>query len=340
MSGTTDTLPVAAEPKRHNWLVDLVIRLVREKPLGTFGGVVVLLLLFTGIFADLHYLTWVGVPDEWADTHGLAPYGYNEFNMADKLVAPSAKYWLGTDNLGRDLLSRIIYGARISMYVGLGATAISVLVAIIIGSISGYLGGKFDIIAQRFVDAWLCFPGLIFLLAIMALVGPGLGQVIVVLGVSSGIGSSRLVRSAVIAIKENEYFEAARAIGCPPWRILFRHILPNITAPIIILFTITMGSMILGEATISFLGFGIPPPTASWGGDLSGQGRQYMLMAPWLAVWPGLALSLAVYSLNMLGDAVRDILDPRLRGGLERYGRARQRKGKEKTEQGSGVDRE
>jgi len=336
MSDTTDRLPEAeAEPKRHSWLADLVIRLVKEKPLGAFGGLIVLLLLFTGIFADFHYLTWVGVPDEWADTHGLAPYGYNEFNMADKLAAPSAKYWLGADNLGRDLLSRIIHGARISMYVGLGATAISVLVATIIGSISGYLGGKFDIIAQRFVDAWLCFPGLIFLLAIMALVGPGLVQVIIVLGVSSGIGSSRLVRSAVIAIKENVYVQAAKAIGASTGRIVFRHLLPNIMALVIVMFTLGMAGMILTEASLSFLGLGIPPPVPSWGGMLSQAGRTYMYEAPWLAIWPGVALTLVVYGISMWGDAVRDILDPRLRGGVGRYGGVKVKAAKVRGEPGT-----
>ena len=305
-----DTLPEAVEePKRRSFLVNLVIRLVKEKPLATAGGVIVLILLFTGIFADF-----------------LAPYGMNESHLKDALSPPSANYILGTDNLGRDLLSRIIHGARISMYVGLGAASLAVLVATIIGLLSSFYGGKFDIVLQRFVDSWMCFPPIFIILTVMALLGPGLIQVILVLGVQSGIRQSRVVRSAVIGIKGNTYVEAARTIGCPTSRILIRHILPNIMAPIIIIFTISMGAMILTEATISFLGFGIPPPQPSWGGMLSGTGRNYMLMAPWLAIWPGLALAIVIYGINMLGDGVRDILDPRLRGGVGRYGGVRVKK--------------
>ncbi len=298
-----DASPAAAEePKRHSFLVDLFIRLVREKPLGTVGGVIVLLLLLVGIFADL-----------------LAPYGYNEVWVGGKLDAPSAINWLGTDSVGRDMFSRIIYGARISMYVGLGASALSTLITAIIGLVSGYLGGKTDLVIQRFVDAWMCFPGIFILLTIMALVGPGIVQVIVVLGVLYGITGSRTIRSAVIAIKGNVYVEAARSIGCPTGRVLLKHILPNVMAPLIIVFTTRMGAAIIVEATISFLGYGIPPPFPSWGGMLS-RGRVFMLRSPHLAVWPGLALSIVVYGINMFGDALRDLLDPRLRGGLGRYG--------------------
>ena len=327
MSNTTDTL-TEVEPRRHSLLVDLVIRLVKEKPLATIGGVIVLAMFITGIFADL---AWLGLPEV-----GLAPYGINEPNLLASLKPPSTQYILGTDLIGRDLFSRMIHGARVSMIVGLAGSGLCVLVAMIIGLVSGFFGGKFDIVVQRIVDAVMCFPPLFLYLTVMAMLGRGLLQVILVLGVSRGIRNSRVVRSAVIGIKENVYVEAATAIGAPNRRILFQHILPNIMAPIIIIFTITMGGMILSEATLSFLGFGIPPPIPSWGGMLSGQARTYMLMAPWLAVWPGLALSIAVYGINMLGDGVRDILDPRLRGGLGRYGRAIRRKSEEKkAEQGS-----
>ena len=317
MSNTTDTL-TEVEPRRHSLLVDLVIRLVKEKPLATIGGVIVLAMFITGIFADL---AWLGLPEV-----GLAPYGINEPNLLASLKPPSTQYILGTDLIGRDLFSRMIHGARVSMIVGLAGSGLCVLVAMIIGLVSGFFGGKFDIVVQRIVDAVMCFPPLFLYLTVMAMLGRGLLQVILVLGVSRGIRNSRVVRSAVIGIKENVYVEAATAIGAPNRRILFQHILPNIMAPIIIIFTITMGGMILSEATLSFLGFGIPPPIPSWGGMLSGQARTYMLMAPWLAVWPGLALSIAVYGINMLGDGVRDILDPRLRGGLGRYGRAKTKK--------------
>jgi len=296
---------VEEEPKRHTFIVDVIIRLIRGKPLGVAGGIIVLLMFLTGIFADL-----------------ISPYGYNEINVSITLSPPMAGYPLGTDQLGRDMLSRIIYGARISMIVGLAGAGLSALVATILGVPSGFFGGKFDLTLQRFVDTLMAWPWLFFVLTIMAIVGQGILQVILVLGIRSGIVSSRVVRSAVIGIKENVYVEAANAIGAPNWRILTRHILPNIMAPIIILFTMSMGGMILNEAILSFLGFGIRPPIPSWGGMLSTEGRRFMMVAPWLAVWPGFALSTAVWGVNMLGDGMRDILDPRLRGGLGRYGRA------------------
>jgi len=300
------------ETKRHSFLVGSMIRLVKEKPLGTVGGIITLLLLFTGIFADF-----------------IAPYGMNELHTADMLAAPSAKFWCGTDNLGRDILSRVIYGARISVIVGLAASIIATILDLIIGVVSGYIGGKFDLIVQRFVDAWLCFPVLIILMIAVSLIGPGLWQVIIVLGVSWGIGGSRMLRGATIGIKENVYVQAAEAIGCSTTRVLIRHILPNIMAPLIIIFTTRVPGIILAEASLSFLGLGIPPPAASWGGMLSGSARDFMFQAPWMAIWPGLALTTVVYGINMFGDAVRDILDPRLRGGAGRYG-VRVKKGRKK----------
>jgi peptide/nickel transport system permease protein len=196
----------------------------------------------------------------------------------------------------------------------------------IIGLVSGFFGSKTDIIIQRFVDGWMCFPPMLIYLSVMALLGPGLWQVIFVLGITRGIRQSRIVRGAVIGIKENVYVEAARAIGASNMKILARHILPNVMAPIITILAVSCGYMILSEATLSFLGFGVPPPEPTWGGMLSGSGRQYMYHAPWLALWPGVALASVVYGLNMFGDAVRDILDPRMRGGLGRYGRIKVRK--------------
>jgi peptide/nickel transport system permease protein len=292
------------ESMKHSLLGEVLIRLVKEKPLGVIGGVIVVLMLLVGIFAN-----------------SLAPYGMNESHLMNTLRPPSSTFLLGTDNLGRDLLSRIIFGARISMIVGLGAALLNTMIAIIIGVLCGFLGGLFDTIVQRVVDAWMCFPFLVVAISIMALTGNGMIQVICVLGISLGLSNSRVVRSATIAIKQNVYIEAARTIGSSRTRLILRHILPNISAPIIVMFTISVGSMILAEATLSFLGFGIPPPNPSWGGMLSGSGRSYMFIAPWLAIWPGIALALAVYGINMLGDAVRDILDPRLRGGIGRYGR-------------------
>lgn len=298
----TISLYAKEEAKRRPFLIDLAMRLVKEKPLGTAGLAIILVLFLSGTFADL-----------------VAPYGYNVIHMSDRLAVPSLKYILGADNLGRDLLSRIIYGARISMFVALGAATLDVVIATFLGTVSGYFGGKTDIIIQRFVDAWMCFPAIFIYLSVMSILGPGLPQVILVLGVHGGIRSSRVIRSAVISIEGNAYLEAARAIGAPARNILARHILPNIMAPILIIFTLVMGAAILAEATLSFLGLGIPPPMPSWGGMLSGNGRAYMLTAPWLALWPGLALAFVVFGINMLGDALRDLLDPRLRGGLGRY---------------------
>lgn len=292
------------EPGVRSFWVDIFIRLIKEKPLGTVGGVIVLVLLIVGVFAHL-----------------LAPYGFNEIFVGPRLGAPSPENLLGCDQLGRDLLSRIIYGARISVVVGLSVSAIAVVLSTFIGVVCGYIGGKLDLVVQRFVDAWLCIPPLFLILTLIAVAGPGMLQVIVVLGVLFGIGQSRIVRGATIGIRYNTYLEAARAIGSGTGRVLLKHVLPNVMAPIIVLFTITMGGAILAEATISFLGFGIPPPTPSWGGMLSEAGRRYMLMAPHLAIWPGLFLAVVVYGINMLGDALRDLLDPRLRGGLGRYGR-------------------
>jgi len=298
-----------SDPKKRTGLADFFIRLVREKPLGVVGAVIVLLFLVVGIFADF-----------------LAPYDMSEPHMMDRLAPPSAQYLIGTDQLGRDLLSRVIYGARISMIVGLAGTFLSTIISTIMGIVSGYIGGKFDIVVQRFVDAWMCFPMLIILIVIVSLTGPGLMPIIVVIGVAWGIGGSRVIRSAVIATKENIYVDAAVAVGCSLPRVLIQHILPNVLAPIIVLFSIRVANVILVEASMSFLGYGIPPPTPSWGGMLSGYGRKYMLQAPGMAFWPGLALTVVVYGANMFGDAVRDLLDPRLRGGLGRYGGAKIKK--------------
>ena len=302
-SGTGISETIIFEQKRRSLLVDLIIRLYKEKPLGTIGGVIVLILFFTGISADF-----------------LAPYDRDEMHLREILQGPSTKYWFGTDEIGRDLLSRVIHGARISMLVGLVGSVYATILSSLIGIFSGYIGGKFDMAVQRFVDAWMCFPGIFLALAMVAVIGPGLWQVIIVIGLLYAFSGSRIVRGAVIGIKENAYVKAAIAVGAPTQRILFLHILPNVMAPILILLTTRMASMILVEATLSFLGYGIPPPEPSWGGMLSGAGRRYMLQNQWMALWPGLALSIVVYGINMFGDGIRDLLDPRLRGGLGRYG--------------------
>jgi len=295
--------------RRQTLFGDFLKRLFKEKPLGVLGGIIVLIAIIVAVMADV-----------------VAPYGYNEIHLADRLKPPCAQYVLGTDDVGRDTLSRVVYGARVSMVVGLSATSIAVLMNVVIGTLSGYFGGKFDLVLQRFVDAWMCFPVIFLILTLMGIVGEGLAQVIIVMGLIYGIIGSRIVRGAVMTIKQEMYIKSAIAIGAPTWRILVRHILPNIMPTVIILFTISVGGMIMVEATISFLGFGVPPPLPSWGNMLSGTGRTYMLQAPGLALWPGLALMLVVYGANMFGDALRDLLDPRLRGGLGRFGGVKMRK--------------
>ena len=305
----TEVAAEQVERKRRSRLMEFIRRLVREQPLGTVGGIIVLLLLFCGIFADL-----------------LAPYGMKEINLLHRYAPPSWEHLLGADQLGRDILSRIIYGARISVIIGLSATSINLVVALLIGATTGFFGGKFDMVVQRFVDAWMAFPGLLILITVMSLVGQGQLQIILVLGIVGGISGSRIARSAVIGIKENVYFLAAKAVGVPTHQILFRHVLPNIMAPMIVIFTVTIGDVIIAEASLSFLGLGLPPDVASWGGMLSWEGRRYMERVPALALWPGFCLFIVVWGTNMFGDALRDLLDPSLRGGGGRYGAAKTKK--------------
>ena len=298
MSDALGIPSAVSEPKRRSRLAEFFGRLVREKPLGTFCGIIVLLFILVAIFAEV-----------------LTPYPYDEMHAVDRLQGSSARYLLGTDQLGRDLLSRLLSGARLSLTVGLAATALNVVVAVLIGGTSGFFGGKLDLAVQRFVDAWMAFPGLLLLLTIMSIAGRGLLQMILILGIAGGIGGSRVVRGAVIGIKENDYFLAARAIGSPGTATLIRHVVPNIMPVMIIIFSISVGGVILAEASLGFLGFGLPPEVPSWGSMLSREGRRYMEIAPSLALWPGLCLTIVVYCFNMFGDAMRDLLDPRLRGG-------------------------
>jgi peptide/nickel transport system permease protein len=252
----------------------------------------------------------------------LAPYGQNEIHLFDRLQGPSAHYWLGTDQLGRDVLSRLIYGARISLIIGLAATTLGTAISIFIGATSAYFGGNLDLIVQRFVDVWVSLPPFLMLMTIMSIIPNKSGSlipIIIVLGTTTGIGGSRFMRSAVIAIKSNLYISATEAIGSGPVRTMMRHIIPNIMAPIIISFTIGVGGAIMAEAGLSFLGFGVPLGVPSWGSMISLDGQKYFQTAPELALWPGFALSLTVFGINMFGDGLRDLLDPRLRGGIGRY---------------------
>jgi peptide/nickel transport system permease protein len=288
--------------KSRGFWFDLFRRLIMEKPLGSFGLFIVIILFIFGIFATQ-----------------LAPYGMNAIHLKDNLQGPSANYLLGTDQLGRDILSRLIYGARVSMIIGLGATALMEGLAAVIGISTAYFGGKFDLFVQRFVDSWMSIPPFLLLMTVMSIVGSGMAQLIIIIGVTGAIGHSRLIRAAVLGIKSNMYVQATEAIGCGPVRTMVRHILPNIMPVIIISFTLGVGGAIMYEATLSFLGLGVPPGVPSWGSMLSNEGRAYMESNPWLALWPGLSLTVAVYGINMFGDALRDLLDPRLRGGVGRY---------------------
>ena len=274
----------------------VIATLIRRKPLGAVGGAIALGMVLVAIFADV-----------------LAPYDFNDTALLRALQRPGATHWFGTDELGRDVYSRVIHGARVSMLVGLAATAISIGLGGLIGIVSGYFGRRVDLVLQRLVDAWMAFPGLVMAIVILALLGPGLWSVILALGVSQAFSQSRTIRSATLVVREQPYIEASLAVGASHWRVLGRHVLPNVVAPIIIVASTFLGFVILVEAAVSFLGYGVPPPRPSWGGMLSATGRVYMIRAPWLSIFPGLALSLAVFGFNVLGDALRDLLDPRLR---------------------------
>jgi len=272
-------------------------RFCRKKPLGAFGGMIVLAMIIMAVLAP-----WI------------ARYSYDETIRGARMKPPGAQFWMGTDNLGRDMWSRVVYGARISVTVGFGAVLIAQALAACIGITSGYFGGRYDICVQRIVDAWQSFPFLVVILSIMAVLGPGLLNVTAALGVVGAANASRVIRGTTISVAQNVYIESARALGAGHLRIMVRHILPNVAATLIVLATIGLGAFILAESALSFLGFGVPPPYPSWGGMLSGSGRAFFLDAPWIAIYPGLAISMAVFGFNMLGDALRDVLDPRLRG--------------------------
>ena len=278
------------------WTLALA-RFARQKPLGAVGAVIVVAMLVMTLFAEQ-----------------IAPYAYDETIRGARMKPPSAAHWLGTDNLSRDMWSRVVYGARVSVTVGFATIALGIAVATAIGVSSAYFGGIFDLVLQRLVDAWLSFPYLIIILSVMAVLGPGKTNLIVSVAIIAAATNSRVIRSAALTVMQHQFVEAARAMGCGHARIIVRHILPNVAATIIILATIGLGAVILAESALSFLGFGVPPPYPSWGGMLSGSGRTNMLRAPWMAIWPGVAISLAVFGFNMLGDALLDVLDPRLRG--------------------------
>jgi peptide/nickel transport system permease protein len=300
MTDSVQTLP-ASPAAAHPWRAPAIARLVatfaRRKPLGAIGGVIVLGLLVMAIFADR-----------------IAPHSYSASIAGARMKPPSAAFWMGTDNLSRDIWSRVVYGARISVTVGFATVALATLMATAVGVSSAYFGGAYDILMQRVVDAWISFPALVVILSMIAALGPGLANLVLALSILGAAGASRVIRGAALTVMASPYVEAARALGAGDVRIVTLYVLPNVLATILILATIGLGQVILAEAALSFLGFGIPPPYPSWGAMLSGSGRSFMYYAPWMALFPGAAISLAVFGFQMLGDALRDVLDPRLRG--------------------------
>ncbi len=288
---------------------------VVHKPLGAFGAVILIVTLLTAALA----------PE-------IARYPFDQVHLSDLLSAPSAKYFFGTDENGRDVFSRIVYGSQVTVTVGFGAVLLTAVLSSAIGIASGYFGGKLDLLLQRVVDIWMSFPALFLLLTVVAIFGTsgggilGIGRgpsfgpnvrgmtIIVSLGLILSAGASRVIRSAVLTVRGSQYMEAGRVLGAGDLHLMLRYVLPNVFPVIIVLSTLQLGVSVLAEATISFLGFGIPPPFPTWGQMLAGRARDLGPDHPWLVIFPGLAIFLAVYGFNMLGDALRDVLDPRMRG--------------------------
>ena len=274
-----------------------VVRFARQHPLGGVSALLTVLLVLTAVFAPL-----------------LAPYDPEKIIRGARLVRPDGRFLLGTDELGRDVLSRMIYGARISLEVGLVSVAVSTTLGSIFGVVSGYFGGATDLVIQRFMDMVMAFPALVLALAIISVLGPDIVNVMLAIALVATPATSRVVRGATMSVRENAFVEAAMAAGCSHPRIILRHILPNVMAPIIVVATVSIGTAILTEAALSFLGLGTPPPAPSWGNMINGSSRTYLMLAPWIAIFPGVAITVAVLAFNLLGDALRDVLDPRLHG--------------------------
>lgn len=299
MTTLTNTLQLApaaatAKPRATTW--GKIRKNVRRRPLGAVAALIILTLLVVALFAPL-----------------LAPFDPYKINAAMLLKAPSMQHWMGTDEYGRDILSRVIWGSRISLLVGVLAVGLGTTSGAVLGLICGYFGGRTDYLIQRMMDVLMAFPGLILALAMVAALGPNITNVILALSITLMPGPSRVIRASAMALRESPFVDAAHNLGYSNARILFRHILPNCAAPYIIIATSALGSAILAEAGLSFLGLGTPPPMPSWGAMLSGSAQRFMTEAPWLAVFPGLAITLVVFGFSFLGDALRDLLDPRLR---------------------------
>jgi peptide/nickel transport system permease protein len=272
----------------------------RRSPVGALAGAVILLLVAVAIFGPM-----------------LAPYDPLELHRADRLIGPNQKYWLGTDVYGRDQFSRLVHGTRVSVIVGLAPVTLSIAAGSAIGIVSAYAGGAKDVVVQRVMDALMAFPGLITILVMVALLGPTLLNVVLVLAIVTTPTVNRVARGLTLATLGLPYIEAARASGASQFRIITMHIVPNVFPAVLILAASLIGGAILAEASLSFLGLGVPPPEPTWGNLLAGENRGAFEVAPWLAIYPGLAIAVAVLAFNLLGDTLRDTLDPRLRGTQE-----------------------
>src|SRR4029079_3777931 len=291
---TVDELTRIEEPQA-GWQGSIV-RFVRQRPLGAIGAAIVIVMAVVAATAGL-----------------IAPYDPLETDYAAMLAAPDAKHWLGTDAFGRDVLSRVIYGSRTALLVGLGASLLGASIGSLIGVASAYFAGRTDLVVQRIMDVFFAFPVIILALAVVAVLGTGAGNVILAIAAPMIPRCARVVRSAALAVREMPYVDAARASGFSHARIILRHMLPNVMAPILIMATAFLGEAILLEASLSFLGLGVQEPTAAWGLMLRGAAVEFAEPAPWRAIFPCLAISLAVFGFNLFGDSLRDALDPRLR---------------------------
>jgi peptide/nickel transport system permease protein len=281
---------------RHGWL-STALTFCRRKPLGAVGAAILLAFMVVALLAPV-----------------ISPYDPYDLHPQFLYTPPSHDFPLGTDQVGRDVLSRLCYGARISLFVGFVSVSIGITLGALLGFLSAYLGGTFDLVGQRVVDALMAFPAIILALGIMAVLGASLLNVIMALVIVLAPSAVRTVRAQALAVKEMDYIMAARAVGCSHGRIMFRYLVPNCVGVLIVLATISLGYAIITEASLSFLGVGVPPDVPTWGGMLAKAGSGYVEAGPWLAVFPGLALTLAVFGFNLLGDALRDVLDPKLRG--------------------------
>ena len=283
------------EELSKSWSSQL-IDLIRRQPLASAGGLVVLIMIFATIFANF-----------------LTPYDPEAASWVNQLTPPSAEFWLGTDAFGRDILTRIIYGARTALFVGFTAAFVGATGGLILGVASAYFGGRFDIICQRLVDIVMAFPLIVLALAVVATLGPGTVNVIIAITIPFIPQCARVVRSSALAIREIPYVDAARALGFSHTRIIMKHMIPNVMAPYLIMLTTFVGQAILLEASLSYLGMGVQEPTPAWGLMLQGGAEEFAESAPWVPIFPGLAITLAVFGFNLFGDGLRDVLDPRLR---------------------------